>query len=97
MRRRLFWFGLSYCALLLLSSLALAEDLPQRKPGLWELKIARNGTGLPYITMHHATTDKEGIIHLNHRATRFYGAGDATDFSRLATGVDFTASTQSPK
>ena len=41
---------------------ARAEDLPQRKPGLWEMKIARNGSGLPDITMQHctdATTDKD--------------------------------------
>ena len=41
---------------------AHAEDLPQRKPGLWEMKIARNGSGLPDLTMQHctdATTDKD--------------------------------------
>jgi hypothetical protein len=41
---------------------AVAEDLPLRKPGLWEMKIARNGSGLPDLTMQHCTdasTDKD--------------------------------------
>jgi len=41
---------------------AFAEELPQRKAGLWEMKIARNGSGLPDLTMQHctdATTDKD--------------------------------------
>lgn len=49
-------------AALMLGASARAEDLPQRKPGLWELKIARNGSGLPELTMQHctdATTDKD--------------------------------------
>ena len=45
-----------------LGASAHAEDLPQRKPGLWEMKIARNGSGLPELTMQHctdATSDKD--------------------------------------
>jgi hypothetical protein len=41
---------------------ASAEDLPQRKPGLWAMKIAHNGSGLPELTMQHCTdgtTDKD--------------------------------------
>ena len=56
MTRRLIPFGLGCTALaLLLSSAALAEELPLRKPGLWELKVARNGSGLPQLTMQHCT------------------------------------------
>jgi len=47
---------------IVLGGRAGAEDLPQRKPGLWEMKIARNGSGLPDLTMQHctdATTDKD--------------------------------------
>jgi hypothetical protein len=55
------------CLAVSLGSLALgasarAEDLPQRKPGLWEMKIAHNGSGLPELTMQHCTdgtTDKD--------------------------------------
>ena len=49
-------------SVLLLGAGAHAEDLPQRKPGLWEMKIARNGSGLPELTMQHctdATSDKD--------------------------------------
>jgi hypothetical protein len=49
-------------AALLLAASVRAEDLPERKPGLWEMKIARNGSGLPEMTMQHctdATTDKD--------------------------------------
>ena len=63
MTRRLIAFGLGCTALaLLLAPAALAEELPLRKPGLWELKIARNGSGLPELTMQHctdATTDRD--------------------------------------
>ena len=48
--------------LLVVGASAYAEDLPQRKPGLWEMRIARNGSGLPELTMQHctdATTDKD--------------------------------------
>ena len=56
MTRRLIPFGLGCTALaLLLSSAALAEELALRKPGLWELKVARNGSGLPQLTMQHCT------------------------------------------
>jgi hypothetical protein len=51
------------CALaLVLSSPASAEDLPLRKPGLWEMKVARSAAGLPEVTMQHctdATTDTD--------------------------------------
>ena len=46
----------------LLGSLARAEDLPQRKPGLWEMKVVKEGSGLPELTMQHCTdasTDKD--------------------------------------
>ena len=53
---------LAGCVLaLVLSSAAIAEDLPLRKPGLWEMKVARGAAGLPGLTMQHctdATTDK---------------------------------------
>ncbi len=60
---RLAAVGLGSLALALLcASGALAEDLPLRKAGLWEIKIARGGSGLPELTMQHctdATTDKD--------------------------------------
>jgi hypothetical protein len=41
---------------------ARAVDLPTRKAGLWEIKMARSGGALPDMTMQHCTdaaTDKQ--------------------------------------
>lgn len=55
--------GLGCGALALLLPLAaMADELPLRKPGLWEMKLVRNGSGLPGLTMQHctdATTDRD--------------------------------------
>jgi hypothetical protein len=43
-------------------SMARAEELPVRKPGLWEMKMVRVGSVLPEMTLQHCTdeaTDKE--------------------------------------
>jgi hypothetical protein len=61
MMRRLLSSG-SAAGLLALSSAALAEDLPLRKAGLWEMKITKVGGSVPEMTMQHCTdptTDKE--------------------------------------
>ncbi len=61
MMRRLLSSGLG-AGLLALSSAALAEDLPLRKAGLWEMKITKVGGSVPEMTMQHCTdptTDKE--------------------------------------
>jgi hypothetical protein len=51
------------CGILLVLSArgAVAEDLPTRKPGLWEMKMVRTGSPAPEMTMQHCTdetTDK---------------------------------------
>ena len=50
------------CALALLQlAAASAEELPLRKPGLWEMKVVKAGSQLPEMTMQHCTdqtTDK---------------------------------------
>jgi hypothetical protein len=41
---------------------AVAEELPLRKPGLWELKTVKTGSGFPEMTIQHCTdeaTDKD--------------------------------------
>lgn len=41
---------------------AVADDLPVRKAGLWELKMVRSGSAMPEMTMQHCTdesVDKE--------------------------------------
>ena len=36
---------------------AWAEDLPIRKAGLWEIKLAHTGSPLPSLTMQHCTNE----------------------------------------
>jgi len=50
------------CALALLSAGTRADELPLRKAGLWEMKIAKPGSQLPELTVQHCTdetTDKD--------------------------------------
>jgi Protein of unknown function (DUF3617) len=62
MTRRLHVVCLGSCLLAGLSAPdADAVELPLRKPGLWELEIARSGSPMPAMTMQHCTdetTDK---------------------------------------
>jgi len=49
------------CFLLAPAMAAGADELPTRKPGLWEIKMIRTGSPLPATTMQHctdATTDR---------------------------------------
>ncbi|HLZ03318.1 MAG TPA: DUF3617 family protein [Bradyrhizobium sp.] len=62
MMRRLLSWGLCGGALALTVVVAGADELPTRKPGLWEMKIVKVGSQLPEMTMQHctdATTDKD--------------------------------------
>jgi Protein of unknown function (DUF3617) len=63
MTRELAAWGLGLCLLAAVSAdNALADDLPLRKAGLWEIKMARTGSPLPEMTMQHCTdetTDKD--------------------------------------
>jgi hypothetical protein len=63
MMRQLFSLGLACCLPALLPAPgAGADELPVRKAGLWEMKIAKAGSVLPEMTMQHCTdetTDKE--------------------------------------
>jgi hypothetical protein len=41
---------------------AIAEDLPTRKAGLWEMKVVKTGSSIPDMSMQHCTdetTDKD--------------------------------------
>ena len=62
MTRRLLLFCLGCWLLALLPALdARAVEMPLRKPGLWEMKMARTGSPMPAMTMQHCTdetTDK---------------------------------------
>jgi hypothetical protein len=63
MTRELAAWGLGLCLLAPISAVyARADDLPIRKAGLWEIKMARTGSPLPEMTMQHCTdetTDKD--------------------------------------
>ena len=64
MMRRLLSFGFSGCALVLLNMGAMADELPLRKPGLWEIKIVKVGSQLPALTTQQCTdpsVDKEMV------------------------------------
>ena len=63
MTRHLLSFGCAACLLVLLPAVdALAVELPVRKAGLWEMKMARTGGSVQDVTMQHCTdasTDKQ--------------------------------------
>lgn len=55
MMRGLLSFGAGGCALALLAVGAVADELPLRKPGLWEMKIVKVGSQLPALTTQQCT------------------------------------------
>ncbi len=63
MTRRIVSFSVLCCLASVLPALGVAADeLPIRKPGLWEMKIVKTGSSLPDMAMQHctdATTDKD--------------------------------------
>jgi len=64
MTRRLVFLCLGCCLLSWLPASRAAADqqLPVRKPGLWEMKVVKTGSSLPDMTMQHCTdetTDKD--------------------------------------
>src|ERR1700677_2967346 len=73
--------------LALLPAIAVcADDMPLRKPGLWEMKIAKTGSVLPEMTMQHCTdetTDKEMSTAFSPVAKE---ACSKRDIAKTATG-----------
>ena len=58
MRRPAAILGIAGSLLLVLSAGgALADDLPIRKPGLWEMKMVRAGSQMPEMTIQHCTDE----------------------------------------
>jgi hypothetical protein len=55
MMRGLLSIGIGGCALALLTAGAVADELPLRKPGLWEMKIVKIGSQLPALTTQQCT------------------------------------------
>jgi hypothetical protein len=65
---------------------ARADELPLRKPGLWEMKIAKSGSVLPEMTMQHCTdeaTDKQMSTAFSPAAKE---ACSKRDIVKTATG-----------
>jgi hypothetical protein len=65
---------------------ARADDMPLRKPGLWEMKIAKTGSVLPEMTMQHCTdetTDKQMSTAFSPVAKE---ACSKRDITKTATG-----------
>ena len=58
---------------------ALADELPVRKPGLWEIKIKLTGGAAPTAMMFHCTdasTDRDMITMFNPLATQLCPKND---------------------
>lgn len=73
-------------AALLLPPAARADDMPLRKAGLWEMKIAKTGSVLPEMTMQHCTdetTDKQMSTAFSPVAKE---ACSKRDIEKTATG-----------
>jgi hypothetical protein len=65
---------------------ARADEIPLRKAGLWEMKIAKTGSVLPEMTMQHCTdetTDKEMSTVFSPVAKE---ACSKRDIAKTATG-----------
>ena len=87
MTQRLVLFYLGAALLALLPALAArADDMPLRKAGLWEMKIAKTGSVLPEMTMQHCTdetTDKQMNTAFSPAAKE---ACSKHDIEKTATG-----------
>jgi uncharacterized protein DUF3617 len=84
MKQQLVLFCLAVA--LLSAPAARADDMPLRKPGLWEMKIAKAGSVLPEMTMQHCTdetTDKEMSTAFSPVAKE---ACSKRDIEKTATG-----------
>jgi Protein of unknown function (DUF3617) len=65
---------------------ARADEMPLRKPGLWEMKIVKTGSALPEMTMQHCTdetTDKQMSTTFSPVAKE---ACSKRDIAKTATG-----------
>jgi hypothetical protein len=87
MTQRLILFCLGTALLAALPAFgARADEMPLRKPGLWEMKIAKTGSVLPEMTMQHCTdesTDKQMSAALSPVAKE---ACSKRDIAKTATG-----------
>lgn len=102
MMRRLLSSGLCGGALALTITIAGADELPTRKPGLWEMKVVKVGSQVPEMTMQHctdATADKDMVNSMSPLAKRVCtrhdvrktATGYVTDSVCTLAGVSMTS------
>jgi hypothetical protein len=85
-RQLLVFFSATSLLALLPASGVRADEMPLRKAGLWEMKIAKAGSVLPEMTMQHCTdetTDKEMSTTFSPMAKE---ACSKRDIAKTATG-----------
>ena len=91
-----------FLAACLSSAPARADDLPTRKPGLWEMKVNKVGSVIPEMTMQHCTdetTDKDMINSVSPLAKQICSkqevqktaTGYVTDSVCSVAGVSMTS------
>jgi hypothetical protein len=103
MTRQLVLLCSSCClAACLASAAARADDLPTRRPGLWEMKVNKVGSVIPEMTMQHCTdetTDKDMINSVSPLAKQICSkqdvqqtaSGYVTDAVCSVAGVSMTS------
>jgi hypothetical protein len=76
------------CGILLMSSArgAVAEDLPSRKPGLWDMKMVRSGSAAPGMTMQHCTDETTDKLMNDQVAPMAKQVCSKQDIKKTATG-----------
>ena len=97
---------LSFCVASVLTLLpaiaARADELPVRKPGLWEMKLVRSGSALPQMTMQQCSdeaTDKDMVTAVSplskdsctRRDIQKTATGYVTDSACSVAGVSVTS------
>jgi hypothetical protein len=65
---------------------AVAEDLPIRKPGLWEMKMVRTGSPIPGMTMQHCTDETTDKLMNDSASPLAKQACSKQDLKKTATG-----------
>jgi hypothetical protein len=87
MARGLAVVGMACGILLALSAHgAAAEDLPIRKPGLWEMKMVRAGSPIPGMTMQHCTDETTDKLMNDSVSPLTKQACSKQDLKKTATG-----------
>jgi hypothetical protein len=106
MTRQLVLFCSSCCLAACLATVAArADELPTRKPGLWEMKVNKVGSVIPEMTMQHCTdeaTDKDMINSVSPLAKQICtkqevqktATGYATESVCSVAGVSMTSQSE---